>query len=286
VEELAGAIIGAGLKILQMLKVPIAALEIARRYKGRRVSIVSRDGTVIEGLLRGQGLARHEHTLIVEDDRGYEHSIPYSEISKFVAVREQRLSIRNPGRAIVGFGIFLETGDASLADLVEERLRGYSRVERGEAMPTLVVFALSDSPWESTRIEVGEPTELSERPLVEEPPPRPLLDSVRGTEDIAHGTSGQVKSTAMRLRDLQKDLASRIRAKGRKAEEFFYLQLQTEEPGIAKLAEQLLRGLGLATEIHMVETVLENDGLVAIIEERASTFAVVGPAERLLDILR
>jgi hypothetical protein len=87
------------------------------------------------------------------------------------------------------------------------------------------------------------------------------------------------------LRDLQKDVAARIRAADRKVGEFFYLRLDTEDPGIANTAEALLRGLGLATEIRFVETVLESDGLAIVIGEVSSEFVIVGPAERLLDIL-
>jgi len=286
VEELAGALIQAIPKIFQLLKAPFSALEIARRYKRRRVRIVSKDGTIVEGTLRGQGLVRHEHTLLVDDDRGNEHSIPHSEISKFVAVRKAELPIRNPGRAVINFGLFFETTDENLPELVEKVLGGYSRVQRREPMPTLVAFQLLDSPWESASIEVGEPMELTEAPLVAEPPSRPTFDSVRGTEEIAHGSSDQVKSTAKRLRDIQKDIASRTRVEGRKVGEFFYLRLETDDPGIANTAVELLHGLGLTTEIRTVETILESDGLAIFIGEHASSFAIVGPAERLLDILR
>ncbi len=285
VEELIGSVMKTGPKIIELLKAPFAAFEIARRYKGKRVRIVSKDGTTVEGTLHGQGLVRHGHTLIIDDDQGNQHSIPYSDISKFVAVRKADLPIRNPGRAVVSFGLLLEKGDEDLAGMVEERLRRFSRVERQEVMPTLVGYRLLDPPWTSTRVEVGEPTELTETPLVEEMLPKPTFDSVRGTEEIVPGTIEQLRTTAKRLRDLQKDVAARIRAADRKAGEFFYLRLETEDPGIANTAEALLRGLGLATEIRFVETVLESDGLAVVIGEVSSEFVIVGPAERLLDIL-
>jgi hypothetical protein len=282
-----GTLAEVGPKLAKAAVAPFAALDLHLRYRGRRVLLRLKDGSVIEGILLGQGLGLGAHSLRVEVDRGDVHTIPLGEVAGLVVLREARLTIVNPGAARVGFGLFLAEPRQDLPELAEAGALTRSRVRREELLPGLVTLAFLDAPWTAVSLEIGEPSEMEEPPMIAMPPPPPTFESLRGSQDLALATQSEIASAVDRMRELHGILVSRIRSEGIAADPMFYVQVQTVgDVGLADPAARFLLRLDPSLDAASVDLFVESAGVLVAMGRGRTTFVERGTGDTIRRITR
>ena len=280
------AILAAAPQLAKQLLGPLAALDIAVRFKGKRLQVGLKDGSDLDGILIGQGLARGGHTLLIRDDQGDQHAVLRADVVTLVIRSDVRLSTKAPGRTELGLGLFLDGGFEDLQVLVEDVARTRSRVERRDVLPGLASLRLVDPPWESATIEIGEPLELMEPTPLAEPGPPITLDAVRIALDIPTATYGAVRVAVVRLLELRGDLEVRLKSAGRSATGFLYLGFETaDHTGMSETGANLMKRINADVSPESAELLMGSDGTIVTQEQGRTSVVVTEPVERILRLL-